>query len=682
MPKKRQANKPEITRPPSAIGGPLPKMIMEAATSGNGHDRFTYELWLDDGNSPDAREQRSGGQTALMAAAQNGKFQMMELLLARSASVDLATSTGHTALMHAAQDGHREQVQQLLLARARTDLCTTDAIWTALMLAACHGEQKTVELLLRAGADASIRSADMGMTAQEMAQRSGHLRTAGLIERHATEKLAPWPWMNGEVEEVPEEVRLAAEQGKLVPVARWLSKGGDVNARTRNVREEESDSGSDSDDTDGEGVGTIDGYTLLMHGAQYRQEAVVRALLKRKADANAEGDDGETVLMLALDDGSGEAPHMGVVRLLLENGAHAAWHVADECGAPIHRAALAGSTEAIELLLEHRADPNARGYDGQTPLMMVVSDDEANSLAVDALVRGGADVSLEHKDGYTALDTAAHEGETACVEALIKAGASVTALAISTARKEGYPETLRVLQRARRQQREAWPAAPSDLAGREAAAREAEAARRAGERKAAAADLAARVEQLSVTEAGRHAEARARLQRRKVALDAERAAREQEQAEAPLSLPGPSHLEPKQREEGRQMSMQQQLEQRRWREEKPLRASDFDAKQEQAHADAVIKREGERRQAERAVVAEADKRRQLATQQLVGSASLGECVLGQSAGRRRGGKKHRRPPPTGPLVPPATIATGVPVGDGDSELPVAAAVFEMDFDMD
>lgn len=389
------------------------------------------------------------------------------------------------------------------------------------------------------------------------------------------------------------------------------------------------------------------------------------------------------MLMLALDDGSGEAPHMSVVRLLLENGAHAAWHVADDIGAPIHRAALAGSVEAIELLLEHRADPNARGYDGCTPLVMVVSDGEANSLAVDALVRGGADVSLEHKDGYTALDRAAHEGETACVEALIKAGASVTALAISTARKEGYAETLRVLQRARRQQREAWPAAPSDLAGREAAAREAEAARRAGERKAAAADLAARVEQLSVTEAGRHAEARARLQRRKAALDAERAAREQEQAEAPLSLPGPSHLEPKQREEGRrQMSMQQQLEQRRWREEKPLRASDFDAKQEQAHADAVIKREGERRQAERAVVAEADKRRQLATQQLVGSASLGECVLGQSAGRRRGGKKHRRPPPTGPLAPPATIATGVPVGDGDSELPVAAAVFEMDFDMD
>ena len=233
-----------------------------------------------------------------MAAAQNGKFQMMELLLARSASVDLATSTGHTALMHAAQDGHREQVQQLLLARARTDLCTTDACWTALMTAACHGEQKTVELLLRAGADASIRSADMGMTAEEMAQRSGHLRTAGLIERHATDKLAPWPWMNGEVEEVPEEVRLAAEQGKLVPVARWLSKGGDVNARTRNVRWEESDSGSDSDDTDGEGVGTIDGYTLLMH---------------------AERDDGETVLMRALDDGSGEFGNFNNKLILIIN---------------------------------------------------------------------------------------------------------------------------------------------------------------------------------------------------------------------------------------------------------------------------------------------------------------------------------------------------------------------------
>ena len=59
-----------------------------------------------------------------------------------------------------------------------------------------------------------------------------------------------------------------------------------------------------------------------------------------------------------------------------------------------------------------------------------------------------------------------------------------------------------------------------------------------------------------------------------------------------------------------------------------------------------------------------------------------EADLDLLAGRRRGGKKHRRPPPTGPLVPPVTIATGVPVGDGDSELPVAAAVFEMDFDMD
>ena len=51
-----------------------------------------------------------------------------------------------------------------------------------------------------------------------------------------------------------------------------------------------------------------------------------------------------------------------------------------------------------------------------------------NFLAVVALIRAGADPNLANKKGVTPISAASHKGNTAIMEVLIEAGATVSAL--------------------------------------------------------------------------------------------------------------------------------------------------------------------------------------------------------------------------------------------------------------
>ena len=86
-----------------------------------------------------------------------GHIDVVKLLLARGASVDLQNSVGGTALMLAAESGN------------------INTVWT----------------LLRAGADPEARN-EHGVTAQQHAKVMGHTTTAQLLRR-AMKAVAPPP---------------------------------------------------------------------------------------------------------------------------------------------------------------------------------------------------------------------------------------------------------------------------------------------------------------------------------------------------------------------------------------------------------------------------------------------------------------------------------------------------------
>src|ERR1035437_139850 len=107
---------------------------------------------LDQGQALEAKQ---NGQTALHIAAMNGKVDILTVLIARGASVNVQDENGITPLMLAARDGRLEAVQALIAQGAKIPV--QDKLGeNALHIAAAHGKKDVVSALLDRGAD--IRS--------------------------------------------------------------------------------------------------------------------------------------------------------------------------------------------------------------------------------------------------------------------------------------------------------------------------------------------------------------------------------------------------------------------------------------------------------------------------------------------------------------------------------------------
>lgn len=111
----------------------------------------------------------------------------------------------------------------------------------------------------------------------------------------------------------------------------------------------------------------------------------------------------------------------GMVELLLEQGEDA--QAIDEDGIPIlNFACFESSGVAVEPLLKHGADPNAKDSRGSTPLMATDSPDVAGLL-----IRHGAQVDARDAEESTALIYAPYKANLKLVETFLAAGAAVDA---------------------------------------------------------------------------------------------------------------------------------------------------------------------------------------------------------------------------------------------------------------
>eukprot|EP01064_Diplonema_japonicum_P002963 TRINITY_DN11924_c0_g1_i2.p1 TRINITY_DN11924_c0_g1~~TRINITY_DN11924_c0_g1_i2.p1 ORF type:complete len:538 (+),score=153.17 TRINITY_DN11924_c0_g1_i2:52-1614(+) len=89
---------------------------------------------------------------------------------------------------------------------------------------------------------------------------------------------------------------------------------------------------------------------------------------------------------------------------------------------PLHYAVLEQHLEAVELLLEYRADPNVQDRDGRTAMHNVVSkqgDVETSLRIASLLLDAGGDPTVKNKEGETILHQAAKEGHLDLINYLL-----------------------------------------------------------------------------------------------------------------------------------------------------------------------------------------------------------------------------------------------------------------------
>mmetsp|Transcript_21957 Transcript_21957/g.39144 ORF Transcript_21957/g.39144 Transcript_21957/m.39144 type:complete len:231 (-) Transcript_21957:251-943(-) len=162
-----------------------------------------------------------------------------------------------------------------------------------------------------------------------------------------------------------------------------------------------------------------EGWTALHSAASSGRTTIVEFLLnKTDADVNAFNSGKRTPLMYAASKG-----HVDVLRLLLAAGAKV--DAVDGTGATaLHRAAAVGMLGAVRILVEEaRAALDPRDKNGETPLMLSVSGDQAKVAFY--LSSKGADLEAENNEGQTPLFVS---GENAPALRRAAAGESVATM--------------------------------------------------------------------------------------------------------------------------------------------------------------------------------------------------------------------------------------------------------------
>jgi ankyrin repeat protein len=362
-----------------------------AATNG---DAAAAGALLEAGANPNAAN--PDGETVLMDAARAGNMAVVDRLVTAGADVNARdTWRGETAVMRAAAENHADVVARLVAAKAdlnvrskvlqypniREDFSTMvfTAIpkggFTALMLAAREGAPAAAGVLAAAGADLDATDPD-GTTALVIAIINAHYDLAAmLIDKGANPNLADSAGMAAlyaavdMLHQAPMINRpLAKPSGQLRAmdvITRLLDHRADPNQPLKTpllMRQHEFGDGS---------LG--EGATPLMRAAKASDDALMRVLLDKGADANREMKNGTTALMIT-------------------------------ASRPGRAAGPAQQTiAALTVLIEHGADVNAATTDGATVLHQAVGHGDD---IVKFLVEKGAKLDAKDKFGRTALDVA------------------------------------------------------------------------------------------------------------------------------------------------------------------------------------------------------------------------------------------------------------------------------------
>ncbi|HXJ56652.1 MAG TPA: ankyrin repeat domain-containing protein [Verrucomicrobiae bacterium] len=313
---------------------------------------------------------------------------------------------GSPIVQSASPDPETVEINRLeSLIRESPDLINARADTPPLHQAVRGHQARVATFLLDRGADVNLRD-NAGNTALCLAAQLGDRQMAELlIERNANVNLE---------NQKNTPLLIAANNGFKSIVELLLAKGADISATDARER------------------------TALHIAAADNRKEIAEVLLARKADLNARSSEGSP-LFLAVQRGL-----VNMASLLISRGADV-----DAKAPPNGRTALVQAIAnlnqgLVELLLDHKADPNARyemTFDAVpdqpnpnnykptinaaqlTPIMLAGY--AGNTSIVALLIKAGADVNAQDSTGATALLWAVRRDKPGAVDVLLNGGAEV-----------------------------------------------------------------------------------------------------------------------------------------------------------------------------------------------------------------------------------------------------------------
>lgn len=408
----------------------------------------------------DVNAAQPDGTTALHWAVVWNNEDAVSLLLRAGADAKARNRYGATPLSEAVTAGSAAVVDALLKAGADPKALTTEDGETVLMTAARAGNADVVRRLLDRGADVNAREKYKGQTALMWAAAERHPAVVKLL----LDRGADWKVRSFDREtKVP---RLSAASS-ISPIARggftalsFAAREGDIESARMML-----DGGVDIN------YGDVDNTSALVVSIMNKQYSFAKFLIDRGADVNVAGGYGRTALYAIVDIRNEDysalpnrktedpLPTLDIVQALLARGANVNLALTanlpgrsgmdsgdttlTEGTTPLMRAARAGDTAVIRLLLASGADPKVTTKDGNTALMFAAGvgyrdkntrGSEHDALeAVKIFVDAGLDLRQANTRGETALHGAADRGADTIVQLLVDRGAE-----LSVKSKQGF----------------------------------------------------------------------------------------------------------------------------------------------------------------------------------------------------------------------------------------------------
>lgn len=380
-------------------------------------------------SGPNINTEDRWGDTALHIATRVGCEESVAALLDQKVDVNARNEDGDTPL-HFAQTA---AIAKLLLDNgASANIHNEPSQWrngclcgsqTPLHVASDFGRDEVVSVLVQYGANAKARE-EHGKTALHRA-RSAKIVDI-LLKAGADVDAKEFIHSNT-------ALHLASQGGfeEVVPIL--VEHGADINtrerdgrtalhfAKTANIAEYFLEAGADIEATDRLG------YTALHIASEAGLKDVVSVLIQRGADVNKRGD--------SMGFGTLDAAENHLAQIML--GCNF-WR---GCTA-LHLASEYGQDEIVAMLIESKADVNAREISGKTALHRTESGRIARLL-----LEAGADIHAKEYEsfgGRTALHLAAQNGCEELVHTLIQHGAYVNAQDGSGRMSLHYAESERI----------------------------------------------------------------------------------------------------------------------------------------------------------------------------------------------------------------------------------------------